>query len=103
MKMVMFKITHGHSGLEKDDIVSPSPGMRALGHRTKVAKKPAVSQIRRNHFTQVVSDWNALPEQTVCCLLSSKGVPKPARQALELVYNSQCSTIIRNTVNVTRG
>ena len=55
------------SGLDKDDFFSPAPGTRTRGHRLKVAKKPAISRVRRNHFaTRVVSDWSALPEEVVC-------------------------------------
>ena len=64
--ITMFNIMHGRSGLDKDDFFSPAPSTRTRGHRLKVAKKPAVSRVRRNHFaTRVVSDWNTLPEEVV--------------------------------------
>ena len=65
--VTMFNIMHGRSGLDKDDLFSPAPSTRTRGHRLKVAKKPAISRVRRNHFaTRVVSNWNALPEDIVC-------------------------------------
>ena len=65
--VMMYNIMHGHSGLDKDDLFSPAPSTRTRGHRLKVAKKPAISRVRRNHFaSRVVSDWNALPEDIVC-------------------------------------
>ena len=60
-------VMHGRSGLDKDSLFSPTPSTRTRGHRLKVAKKPAVSRVRRNHFTaRVVADWNSLPEDVVC-------------------------------------
>ena len=59
----MLNIIHGRSGLDKDDFCSPAPSTRTRGHRLKAAKKLAISRVRRNHFTLMVSDWNALPEE----------------------------------------
>ena len=65
--ILMFNIMHGRSGLDKDSLFSPTPSTRTRGHRLKVAKKPAVSRVRRNHFAAlVVADWNSLPEDVVC-------------------------------------
>ena len=64
---MMYNVMHGRSGLAKETLFSHAPCSRSRGHRLKVAKPPAVSSVRQNHFsTQVVSDWNALPEEIVC-------------------------------------
>ena len=65
--ITMYNIMHGRTGLDKDDFFLPAPSRRTRGHCLKVAKKPAVSRVRRNHFSsRVVSDWNGLPEEVVC-------------------------------------
>ena len=53
--------------LEKDDFFTPALTTRTRGHRLKIAKKPATSRVRRQHFSaRVVTDWNGLPEDVVC-------------------------------------
>ena len=65
--VMMYNIMHGRSGLDKDDLFSPAPSTRTRCHQLKVAKKPAISHVRRNHFaTRIVPDWNAPPEDIVC-------------------------------------
>ena len=64
--VLMFNVMHGRCGLDKNDFFDPAPSTRTRGHRLKVAKKAAISRVRRNHFAaRVVTDWNALPEEVV--------------------------------------
>ena len=65
--IMMYNVMHGRTGLDRDNFFSPPPCTRTRGHCLKVAKKPALSRVRRNHFSsRVVSDWNGLPEDVVC-------------------------------------
>ena len=65
--VLMYNMMNGCCGLDKNDFFEPAPSTRTRGHRLKVAKKPATTRVRRNHFAaRVVSDWNGLPEEVAC-------------------------------------